>query len=152
MPSSAHQWLLVWASRRMVRDGFVVSGFDGRAPRCKELSALPSPFVFQQVRADAWGQRPKDRMIAFAEAKTFDDVDTEHTRRQLEILGKTRIKGSQTPCPLYIAVPRSAVYELDSVLIDIGLLRAPNVVRLHIPDALIEETAHGSRQTSRTPA
>lgn len=148
MPSSAHQWLLVWVARRMVKDGYLVSGFDGRAPRDEDLSFLPSPFVFRSVRADAWGQRPRDQMIAFGEAKTFNDVDTDHSRRQLEVLGKTRMSGSKAFCPLYIAVPRSVVYQLDRILIDVGLLRAKNVVRLHIPDVLLEEGAHGSFQTS----
>jgi hypothetical protein len=152
VPSSTHQWLVIWAARRMTRDGFVVSGFDGRAPRGEEWSSLPSPFVFQGVRADAWGQRTLDQKLAFGEAKTFSDVDTDHTRRQLDVLGKTRMKKAKAYCPLYIAVPRSAVYELDRVLIDVGLLRAKNVVRLHIPDILVEEVAHGSRQTYCTPA
>lgn len=136
----------------MVKDGYLVSGFDGRAPRGENLSSLPSPFVFRSVRADAWGQRPRDQMIAFGEAKTFNDVDTDHTRRQLQVLGKTCMKGSKTLCPLYIAVPRSAVYQLDRILIDVGLLRAKNVVRLHIPDVLLKEDAHDSFQTSYTPA
>lgn len=85
-------------------------------------------------------------MIAFAEAKTFNDVDTSHTRRQIEILSKIKIKGTKMACPLYIAVPRTAVYQLDRVLIDLGLLRAKHVVRLHIPDIFVEEQSHGSRQ------
>lgn len=136
----------------MVRDGFVVSGFDGSAPRGEEWSSLPSPFVFRGVRADTWGQREQDQMIAFGEAKTFHDIDTPHTRRQLEVLGKTRVKGAMVCCPLYIAVPHSAVYELDRILIDTGLLRARNLVRLHIPDVFVEEASHGSRQSYRTSA
>ena len=147
-----HQWLLVWAARRMVKDGFVVAGFDGRAPRGAEWSSLPSPFTFNGVRADVWGGREYDRLIAFGEAKTFHDIDTAHTRRQLEVLGKTKMKRAKTHCPLYIAVPRSAVYELDRVLIDVGLLRAKNVVRLHIPDVLVEEASYGSSQSYRISA
>jgi len=150
VPSSTHQWLLVWAARRMVKDGFVVSGFDGNAPRGQEWSSLPTPFIFHGVRADVWGQR--EQMIAFGEAKTFHDIDTAHTRRQLEILGKTKMKGAKVCCPLYIAVPHSAMYELDRVLIDVGLLREKNVMRLHIPDVLVEEGSHGSRQSYRTSA
>lgn len=152
MPSSAHQWLLVWAARRMVRDGFVVSGFDGSAPRDGSWSALPAPFVFNGVRADVWGQRPCDSLIAFGEAKTLGDVDTEHTRRQLAVLGRTRMKRAAAACPVYITIPRSAVYALDRVLIDVGLIRAKNIVRLHVPDVLIEEYPHGAREGYRTPA
>jgi hypothetical protein len=136
----------------MVMDGFIVSGFDGRAPRGEEWSSLPTPFIFHGVRADVWGQREQDQVVAFGEAKTFHDIDTAHTRRQLEVLGKTKMKGAKVGCPLYIAVPHSAVYELDRVLIDVGLLRAKNVVRLHIPDVYVEEALHGSRQSSRTAA
>lgn len=136
----------------MVKDGFVVSGFDGRTPRGEEWDALPSPFEIYGVRPDAWGQREHDRMIAFAEAKTFQDVDTAHTRRQLEVLGKVRMKGTKAGCPIYIAVPRSAVYKLDCALIDVGLLRAKNLVRLHIPDVFVEDPSHGSHQAFCTPA
>lgn len=152
MLSTAHQWLLVWAARRMARDGFVVSGFDGSAPRDAIWSALPVPFTFNGVRADSWGQNLKGNLIAFGEAKTADDIDTEHTRHQLAILGHTKMKGSARFCPLYIAIPRSAVYGLDRVLIDIGLIRAKNIVRLHVPDVLIEEYLHGSREGYRTSA
>src|SRR5262245_47786966 len=76
VPSITHQWLLVWAARRMTKDGFVVSGFDGRAPRGEEWSSLPRPFLHQGVRADAWGQHARDQLIAFGEAKTFGDIDT----------------------------------------------------------------------------
>lgn len=152
MPSSAHQWLQVWIARRMVRDGFVVSGFDGRAPRGLEWSSLPAPFSYEGIRADAWGQRTASKLIAFGEAKTFADIDTEHTRQQLQILGRTRMTGSDTPCPLYIGIPRSAVYELDKVLIDVGLLGAKHVVRLHVPDVLLKDAVYDPREDSRTSA
>lgn len=152
MASSTHQWLLVWAARRMVKDGFIVSGFDGTAPRGNEWSSLPVPFTLEGVRADAWGLRQRDRSIAFGEAKTFDDIDTIHTRRQLRVLGKTKMKGSTAFCPFYIAIPHSAVYELDRVLIDVGLLRAKNLVRVHVPDVLLKDTLNVARETYRTPA
>ena len=152
MPSSVHQWLLTWAARQMVKDGFVVCGFDGIAPRGEEWSSLPTPFTFKGVRADAWGKRDSDQMIAFGEAKTFNDIDTSHTRRQLKLLGNTRMKYSKNPCPLYVAVPRSAAYELDRVLIDIGLLRARNLVRLHVPDIFVEEVSDAARETNCTSA
>jgi hypothetical protein len=130
----------------MTKDGFVVSGFDGRAPRGEEWSFLPKPFLHEGFRADAWGQRTRDQLISFGEAKTCGDINTAHTRRQLSVLGYTSMKRGESRCPLYIAIPRSAVYELDRVLIDIRLLGAKNVVRLHIPDVLLEEASGGSRQ------
>jgi hypothetical protein len=136
----------------MVKDGFIVSGFDGKAPRSEELSSLPTPFTFGGVRADAWGQRECGRMIAFGEAKTSHDIDTEHTRRQIEVLGKTKMRVSDVYCTLYIAIPRSAVYELDRVLIQVGMLRAKNLVRVHVPDVFLKDTLHDTRQTYRTSA
>ena len=91
-------------------------------------------------------------MIAFGEAKTFHDIDTAHTRQQLEVLGKIKMKRAKVCCPLYIAIPHSAMYELDRVLIDVGLLGARNVVRLHIPDIFVEKASHGSHESYRTSA
>lgn len=131
----------------MTKDGFLVSGFDGSEPRGGGWSSLPAPFAFKGVKADAWGQTFIGDRIAFGEAKTDADVDTDHTRLQLTVLGQVRMKGSGALCPLYVAIPRSAVYDLDRVLIDVGLLRAKNIVRLHIPDALIEDSSNGPRQS-----
>ena len=117
--------------------------------RDRSWSNLPAPLTFNGVRADAWGQRPRGDLIAFGEAKTADEVDTLHTREQLTMLGHTRMKSAAVPCPVYIAIPRSAAYYLDRVLIDVGLIRAENIIRLHVPDVLIEEYAHGSRQGYR---
>ena len=138
MPSPAHQWLLLWAARRMEADGFVLGGFEGPATQGGLRNALPLPFSLRGTRPDAWGLHQKHPLIGFAEAKTVRDVDTQHTRRQLRVFGATKMKNSGNRCPLYIAVPQSAAYALDKVLIDIGLLRAANVVRLHIPDILLK--------------
>ncbi len=65
------------------------------------------------------------------------------------MLGHTRMKGAALLCPVYIAIPRCAAYELDRVLIDVGLLRAKNIIRLHVPHVLIEEYLYGSREGYR---
>jgi hypothetical protein len=135
----------------MARDGYIVSGFDGRAPQ-QQRQILPQPFSIRGVRPDAWGQRADGAEFAFAEAKTVDDIDTAHSRHQLRILGNVNVRGKETACPLYIAVPRSGVYKLDRVLIDAGLLRARHVVRLHIPDVLLENAAYGSSEDARNSA
>lgn len=152
VPSSMHQWLVIWIARRMIRDGFEVSGFDGRAPRGVEFSQMPRPMVIEGVRADAWGQRIPDQLLAVGEAKTVTDVDTKHTREQLKVLGRIRMKGFKVYCPLYVAVPRSAAYKLDRVLIDTGLISEKHIVRLHIPDVLLEDCPDGARETFRTSA
>jgi hypothetical protein len=136
----------------MVEDGFIVCGFDGNAPRGDEWSSLAVPFTLGGVRADAWGLRERDHTVAFGEAKTFDDVDTVHSRRQLEVLGRAKMRGSTAYCRCYIAIPRSAVYELDRVLIDVGLLGAKHLVRIHIPDVLLKDLAYVPREAHRTPA
>lgn len=136
----------------MMRDGFEVSGFDGHAPRNLELSQMPRPFAIGGIRADAWGQRMPDQLLALGEAKTFADVDTKHTREQLQVLGRTRMKGSKLYCPLYVAVPRSAAKKLDRVLIDTALIRQKHIVRLHVPDVLLEDCLNGAREIVRTSA
>lgn len=153
MPTAAHQWLLVWAARRMARDGFLVAGFDGPASHGGMWNALPPAFELYAYRPDAWGFSPERSLIAFAEAKTTHDIDNAHTREQLRVFGFCRMRTTAHQCPIYIAIPRSAVYELDRVLIDTGLIRAQHVIRLHIPDALLEESRHVARKASpRFPA
>jgi hypothetical protein len=136
----------------MTNDGFIVSGFDGSAPRDRSLSALRAPFVLNGIRADTWGQLPGGGLIAFGEAKTARDVDTAHTRKQLAVLGNLKMKGASIACPVYVAIPRSAAYALDRVLIDIGMIRSKNIFRLHVPDVLIEEFSYGSRENYLTSA
>ena len=76
-------------------------------------------------------------MIGFAEAKTERDVDNAHTRTQLRVLGYARMRDGKTPCPLYIAVPRSCAHALDRVLVDVGLIAARHVRRIHVPEVLL---------------
>jgi hypothetical protein len=138
MPTAPHQWLLLWAARRMTADGFLVGGFEAEAPQAGCWNALPPPFVIAGVRPDGWGIRMQDSLLAFAEAKTSDDIDTKHTRNQLQVFGFTNMRQSAQRCPLYVAIPRSCAYLLDRVLADLGLISARNVVRLHIPDVLLQ--------------
>jgi len=137
MASHAHQALLLWGARRMVADGFVLTGLDGRVEQAGAWGPLPAPFQIHGVRPDACGVRSPDGLIAFAEAKTHDDVDNAHTRAQLRVLGHARMRDGKTRCPLYIAVPRSAAYALDRVLVDVGLIASGHVRRLHVPSVLV---------------
>lgn len=137
MASNAHQSLVLWGARRMVCDGFQLTGFEGSAAQGGHWNELPAPFKLLGIRADACGVRLDDGVIGFAEAKTEDDVDTAHTREQLRVLGYARMRDGKTPCPLYISVPRSAAYSLDRVLIDVGLIASKHVRRLHVPTALL---------------
>jgi hypothetical protein len=121
----------------MAADGFVLTGLDGQVEQAGPWGALPAPFQFRGVRPDACGVRSGDGVIGFAEAKTHGDVDNAHTREQLSVLGFARMRDGRTRCPLYIAVPRSAAYALDRVLIDVGLIASRHVKRLHIPSVLL---------------
>lgn len=121
----------------MLCDGFEVTGFEGRIDQAGDLSDFPPPFVLGEVRADACGVHADDGVFAFAEAKTASDINNAHTRRQLRVLGRTRMRNAALPCPLYVAIPRSCAYALDRVLIDVGLIAARHVRRIHVPDILL---------------
>lgn len=121
----------------MIADGFQVTGFEGQIDQAGELNQLPPPFELQGVRADACGVHSVDGHIGFAEAKTEYDVDNAHTRDQLRVLANVRMRDGKTPCPIYIAVPRSCAYALDRVLIDLGLITEKHVRRIHVPEVLL---------------
>ena len=121
----------------MVADGFLLTGFEGHVEQGGAWSALPVPFQLHGIRPDACGVHAEDGVIAFAEAKTQGDIDNAHTRAQLRVLGYARMRDGKARCPLYIAVPRSAAYALDRVLIDVGLIASRHVRRLHIPNVLL---------------
>lgn len=139
MPSAAHQTLLLWAARKMSRDGFRVAGYDGRSGQGGVWNALPAPPTLDGIRPDAWGYDPTESRLAFAEAKTGSDIDTEHTRAQLRAFVRLRSTATGKVCRLYLATPRSAAYAVDRVLADVGLVGARDVVRLHVPDVLLTE-------------
>jgi hypothetical protein len=138
MPSRAHQTLLLWCARKMVADGFVVTGFDGHVDQGEAFGALPRPSAICGIRADAYGVHQRECLVGLAEAKTASDIDNAHTRAQLRVLGFARMRGSAVSCPLYIAIPRSRAYALDRVLIDVDLIGKSHVRRIHVPDILLE--------------
>ena len=137
MASNLHQALLLWGARKMSGDGFQLTGFEGSADQGGQWNQLPPPFALFGIRADACGVRVGDGVIGFAEAKSEEDIDTLHTREQLRVLGFARMRDRKTRCPLYIAVPRTAAYALDHVLIDLGLIGAQHVRRLHVPSTFL---------------
>lgn len=122
----------------MTSDGFLVAGCDGSIPQGGCWNALPRPPALVGVRPDACGIAPVSGEFAFGEAKTCQDIDTLHTRKQLRVFGRLMHRKGMT-CRLYIAVPRSAAGVLDRVLCQVGLQGARHVFRLHIPDSLITE-------------
>ena len=137
MASEAHQWLLLWIVRKMVADGFLLSNCDGSLPQGGCWKGLPQPPEIDGFRADARGVLPETGELGLGEAKTSHDIDTPHTRQQLRVFGNLKGSDGKSVCRLYVAVPRSDVTVLDRVLRDVGLLGAPNIVRLHIPDCFV---------------
>lgn len=139
MPSAAHQTLLLWAARKMTRDGFRLAGYDGVSAQGGTWNSLGAPPTLGGVRPDAWGY--DGERVALAEAKTARDIDTEHTRIQLLAFVRLRKRATGATCRLYLAIPRSAAPALDRVLAELGLVGAADIVRLHVPDILLEEAA-----------
>lgn len=139
MAGSAHQWLLLWVARKMSADGFLLGGFEAPVPQGGFWNALPLPFQFAGFRPDGWGVHLDTSFFAFAEAKSWSDVDTQHTRSQLKSFGFVSMREGGQRCPLYIAVPRSAGARLDRVLKDVHLLGAAHVKRIEVPDVLLQE-------------
>ena len=134
MPSKLHQSLLLWATRRMEADGFRLVGYDGQSEQGGVRNALPRPFLLAGLRPDAWAVHSASLVFAFAEAKSSHDIDTKHTRRQLQIFSAVKMRNTQIRCPLYIAVPNSSLVILDYVLEDLKLSSNDNIIKLGLPD------------------
>ncbi len=139
MASQTHQVLLLWIARKMTYDGLRVIRYDGISRQGGGWSDLPPPPTIGGIRPDVVGQTPDGRLVAFGEAKTLDDLDTPHTRIQLRALAGARMRPMGTLCRIYVAVPISAIRTLDRVLADVGLVATRRVVRLHVPDILLQE-------------
>jgi len=137
MPSNSHQSLLLWIARKMTADGFLVAACEGSMPQGGLWNALPPPPDMAGVRPDACGMAPLTGEFAFGEAKTLQDIDTAHTRKQLRVFGHLTHTDGRKVCRLYVAVPRSAAGLLDRALGQVGLLGARHVIRLHIPDCFV---------------
>lgn len=141
MPSTVHQTLLLWLARKITADGFVLTACDGSLPRGGAWNRLPRPIEAFQVRPDAYAVAPRTNAFAFAEAKTESDILNAHTRGQLRVLGALVRTGGRD-CRLYIAVPRSAAAVLDRVVHEANLAGTPQLIRMHVPDCLLEDDRH----------
>ena len=137
MVSRSHQWLVLWAVRKMAADGFLPHGCDGPLPHGGRWNDLPRSLRISGMQPDAWGISASGD-IAFAEGKTWGDIPSRHTRRQMETLRHLFQRHSDIRWRLYLAAPRSMSIEIDAALSRVGLLGAREVVRLHIPDCLLD--------------
>jgi hypothetical protein len=145
MPSSIHQWLLLWLVRKMTADGFVVTACDGLLPQGGLWNCLPGSIGACGVRPDAWAVAPTGNAIALAEAKTHGDIVNAHTRTQLRTVGRF-VLSSGSGSRLYVAVPRSAALLLDRVIHEAGLDGTRQLVRIHVPDCLLEDDRYECAQ------
>ena len=137
--STAHQTLVLWTIRKMLADGFVPMAYDGNVPQFDCERCLHYPPNLGSLRPDAVAFSPVMGSFAFGEAKTEDDLDSGHTRRQFRRYAAITSGSTLSSSAIYIATPRSAAMALDRLLWDVGLITARHVRRLHIPDCLIEE-------------
>ena len=138
MPSSVHQWLLLWIARRMIADGYSIGGYDGVSPQAGPLNKLPTPFVLGGHRPDIWGEDRDSGLIALGEAKTLVGLGATYVRRQLSVFCSARDRRTGRLCPVYLGVPESAARLLDTLLTELRLSNALHVRRLFIPDCLLE--------------
>jgi len=122
-------------------DGLRVTSYDGPTPQGGLWNSLPSPFTVAGVKPDLWAVDGNKSLVAVGEAKTAADVCNAHTAVQLAVFGRLAYRGTSRRCPLYIAVPHSAARSLDRVLAFTGLAGAPNIIRIHVPDVLLETRA-----------
>ena len=137
--STAHQTLVTWAIRKMQADGFIPMAYDGNVPQFDCERRLHYPPNLGGLRPDVLAFSPAMGTFAFGEAKTEDDLDSDHTRHQFRRYAAITSDSSLNRSAIYVATPRSAAMALDRLLRDVGLIAAQHVRRLHIPDCLIEE-------------
>ena len=112
MPSSAHQWLVLWVARKMAADGYTIAGYDGPTAQGGLWNRLPIPFEIASVSPDVFGICKQSARIVVGEAKTAEDVFTQHTVQQLRILGHLRDPRKQRA--LHALHRRSAVGSASS--------------------------------------
>jgi|ERR1700722_4787295 len=98
---------------------------------------LPRPPEISRLRPDACGIQLDTGEIAFGEAKTTADINTQHTVTQLAIFGSLLDRRRMENCRLYVAVPRSAAMILDRAFGRAKLLGSPHVFPMYIPDCMV---------------
>jgi len=84
---------------------------------------------------DVIAKKPNDDNYYIGEAKTCENLTTDHTIEQFEDFGNTVIlkKGeTRTYLPFCIAVPKNCIDDLKSFLIEIGLGMNENIETLGI--------------------
>lgn len=116
-PSPEHTRLVGRLISWIQTDGFeIVCGAYGSLVQCEEVGGyIP----------DAKGR--KLGLNAYGEAKTKDDIDTDHTRDQFRVFSRRVMRDTKTKCPFYIAIPKASERTLLQVLDVLGLRNSPHV-------------------------
>ena len=108
MPSSVHQWLVVWLARRLTRDGFQLLGSDAGEYRKYIGGAGVAGWGLVAVRPDLLAIHKESRILGLGEAKTVADLNNDHTRQQLATM-LTMGDGSGRPAKVFLTFPRSGL-------------------------------------------
>jgi len=118
--SSEHKKLVAKLIEWMNSDGFEV--YCASSDGYKECNSIDG-YV-----PDCMGR--KQELIALGEAKTADDIDSEHTKEQFRIgaNGVINMGGWKDELiPFYIAIPSGSDAALQKVLKELGCLNKPNI-------------------------
>lgn len=142
MPSETHQWLVVWLSRKMARDGYTPIYADAY-DLAKYIPSNPkcSP-ILGSIRPDVIGFNNRTKRLAFAEAKTAGDILNRHTQMQLETLLQIRDRCGRF-AEIYLGFPRSSWSEAAKLIFQLRLNE--RIKTLPIPDVII---THGKESES----
>lgn len=127
-----HQWMVLWTARLMERDGFVVSGFHGPVPQGGARNRLPLPVSIYGHRPDIYATRGSQKAIG--EAKTPQDINSPHSLAQY---GSYRV-ALERGYFVYLVCPQSSAMTMDRAMMTAGLTCHPRLVRMHLPDAMLE--------------
>lgn len=137
MAGVAHQWLLLWACRKMTSDGYAVTHYDGPTPHGGVWNSLPRPYSVGGLRPDGLGSHAATGELALVEAKTALDIMTPHSLTQMRVFGGKFWNGEL--CRLYLAVPHTCVEILDRALVRTGLVSSVTIIRIHVPECLLKD-------------
>jgi hypothetical protein len=127
----------LWATRAMARDGFAIEAYDGPTPQGGVWNQLSRPSNIGGFIPDVFASSNRGA-VALGEAKSKSDVSNAHAVAQFAWFARcSSWRGLQLE--LYIAVPQSAVRELDAALAKARLLCSSHVHRVHVPDVLLHD-------------
>jgi len=137
MPSAVHQWLVVWLSRRILRDGYSVLGADAGAFASRLLPRPAPSIAIGPIRPDVIGIVKRKRLLAVGEAKSANDLANDHTLVQLAAMLCMRDAHGRL-ARVYLAFPSSSLATAARMLLSLGLENALRVTLVPIPDVLLE--------------